>query len=126
MKAKSIWRTIFTPFVVAVASIYFMIDAVFLSIIKPLSRRLARLAIFAAVANWIASLGPYTTLALFVVPLVLLEPVKPVGVYLMASGHPVQGAAIMAVGEVLKITIVERSFHIGRDKLMLQYITQER
>jgi hypothetical protein len=58
VKAKSIWRTIFTPFVVAVASIYFMIDAVFLSIIKPLSRRLARLAIFAAVANWIASLGP--------------------------------------------------------------------
>jgi hypothetical protein len=53
-----------------------------------------------------------------VVPLVLLEPVKPVGVYLMASGHPVQGVAIMAVGEVLKITIVERIFHIGRDKLM--------
>jgi hypothetical protein len=37
--------------VVAAASIYFMIDAVFLSIIKPLSRRLARLAIFAAVAS---------------------------------------------------------------------------
>ena len=36
----------------------------------------------------------------------------------MASGHPVQGVAVIAVGEVLKITIVERIFHIGRDKLM--------
>jgi hypothetical protein len=118
VKSRSIWKTIFTPFVVAAASIYFMVDAVFLSIIKPLSRRLARLPIFAALANWIASLGPYTTLALFVVPLVLLEPVKPVGVYLMASGHPVHGVTIIVLGEVLKITIVERIFHIGRDKLM--------
>jgi hypothetical protein len=118
MKSRPIWKRIFTPLVVAAAFIYFVIDAVFLSIIKPLSRRLARLAIFAAVANWVASLGPYTTLTLFVVPLVLLEPVKPVGVYLMASGHPVLGVAVIAVGEVLKITIVERIFHIGRDKLM--------
>jgi hypothetical protein len=86
-----ICRPIFTPFDVMAASIYFVIDAVFLSILKPLSRRIARLPLFSAIGNWIGSFGPYATLALFVVPLVLLEPVKPVGVYLIASGHLVRG-----------------------------------
>jgi hypothetical protein len=115
---SSLWKSIFTPFVMAVAFIYFVVDALFLSIIKPLSRRLARLPLFTAVRNWIASFGPYTTLGLFLVPLVLLEPVKPVGVYLIAAGHPVRGVVIIAVGELLKIFIVERIFDIGRDKLM--------
>ena len=58
------------------------------------------------------------TLALFLVPLILLEPVKPFSAYLVTSGHLVFGMLVLVLGEVLKITIVERIFHIGRDKLM--------
>src|SRR5262249_49320328 len=58
------------------------------------------------------------TLALFLVPLIILEPVKPVAAYLMASGRVRYGVAVLVIGEILKITIVERLFHIGRDKLM--------
>lgn len=118
MKSRSIWKTIFRPLVAVVASVYFLIDAVFLSIIRPIARRVARLPIFAAVGAWIASLGPYSTLALFLVPLVLLEPAKPLGAYLIATGHRVHGLLVIALGELLKIIIVERIFHIGRDKLM--------
>ena len=52
------------------------------------------------------------------VPLVLLEPVKPFSAYVIASGHFRLGVLVLVIGEVLKITIVERIFHIGRDKLM--------
>jgi hypothetical protein len=55
---------------------------------------------------------------LLVIPLVVLEPVKPVSAYLIASGHFIDGMLILAIGEVLKIMIVERIFHVGRDKLM--------
>jgi hypothetical protein len=68
--------------------------------------------------NWIRSLGPYPTLALFAVPLIVLEPVKPVGLYLIASGNVIDGTVLIGVGEIAKITIVERIFHAGRDKLM--------
>jgi hypothetical protein len=38
--------------------------------------------------------------------------------YLAASGHITLGVLVVFVGEILKIAIVERIFHIGRDKLM--------
>ena len=118
MAQNSTLKKIFTPVVVIVATLYFVLDALFLSVIKPISRRLSRLSIFVTIADWIAALGPYSTLALFLVPVILLEPAKPVGFYLMASGHPVHGIVVIAIGEVLKIGIVERIFHIGRPKLM--------
>ena len=101
-----------------VAAVYFVIDALALSILRPLLRKIANLKLFKFIAPWIASLGPYSTLALFVVPLVLLEPIKPLSAYLIASGHFIFGCWSVVIGEILKITIVERIFHIGRDKLM--------
>jgi hypothetical protein len=37
------------------------------------------------------ALGPYPTLVLFLVPVMILEPVKPVGAYLIATGHWLPG-----------------------------------
>ena len=111
-------RTIFQPFVIVVAAVYFVIDALALSVLKPFLRKIANLKLLSFVARWVASLGPYPTLALFLIPLILLEPVKPFSAYLVASGQFKFGMLVLVVGEILKITIVERIFHIGRDKLM--------
>jgi hypothetical protein len=64
------------------------------------------------------SLRPYPTLALFAVPVIVLEPVKPVAAYLTATGHVVSGLAVLVVGELLKLILIERLFRISRDKLM--------
>jgi hypothetical protein len=50
--------------------------------------------------------------------LIVLEPIKPVGLSLVASGNVIDGTVLIGVGEIAKITIVERIFHAGRDKLM--------
>jgi hypothetical protein len=118
MKKRAILKTILEPFVVVAAALYFVVDALALSSLKPLLRKIANLKLFKFIAPWIASLGPYPTLALFVVPLVLLEPIKPFSAYIIASGHLLFGVLVLVFGEVLKITVVERIFHIGRDKLM--------
>jgi hypothetical protein len=118
MKNPTILKRILEPFVIVAAALYFVIDALALSGLKPLLRKIGNLNLFKFIAAWIASLGPYPTLALFVVPLVLLEPVKPFSAYVIASGHFRLGVLVLVIGEVLKITIVERIFHIGRDKLM--------
>jgi hypothetical protein len=118
MAHRTILKAIFAPIVVVVAAVYFAIDALVLSIIKPLARKISNLEIFRFIPPWIASLGPYSTLALFVIPLAILEPIKPFGAYLMASGHFIEGVTLLVFGEVLKIIVVEHIFYIGRDKLM--------
>jgi len=118
MKNRTILKTFLEPFVIVVAALYFVVDALALSSLKPLLRKIANLKLFKFIAPWIASLGPYPTLALFVVPLVLLEPIKPFSAYIIGSGHFLFGVLVLVLGEVLKITIVEQIFHIGRDKLM--------
>ena len=118
MASRKRLKTIFKPLVIAVAAIYFVIDALTLSVLRPLLRKIANLRLFAFIARWIASLSPYATLALFLIPLILLEPVKPLSAYLVASGQFKLGMLVLVVGEILKITIVERIFHIGREKLL--------
>jgi hypothetical protein len=97
---------VLSPVAAAAAAFYFLIDAIFLSavrtIIRPLARALSRLRIFNALAAWLASLGPYPTLVLFLVPVIILEPVKPVGAYLIATGHLVSGISLIAIGATTK------------------------
>jgi len=118
MASRKRLKTIFEPLVVVAAAIYFIVDALALSVLKPLLRRIANLGLFAFIARWIASLSPYATLALFLIPLILLEPVKPLSAYLVASGQFKLGIFVLVVGEILKVTTVERIFHIGREKLL--------
>ena len=118
MKSHRNIKKALKPVVIGFAALYFLIDALFFSLIKPLGNWLGKLPIFARVGSWVRSLSPYSTLVLFIIPFVLLEPIKPVGAYLIASGHVIDGVLLICVGEILKITIVERLFHVGRDKLM--------
>jgi len=107
-----------TPLVMVIAALYFLIDALFYAIIKPVTDWIGRLDIFPRLRAWIRSLGPYQMLALFLVPLIILEPVKPVGTWLCLNHHMVSGILVLVIGEILKVTIVERLFQLGRDKLM--------
>jgi hypothetical protein len=118
MNHRRILTGIFKPLVVVVAAIYFVIDGLILAALRPLLKRILHLKLFRWIERWIESLGPYSTLAVFLIPLVLLEPVKPVSAYLIASGHFMSGSLALVLAEVLKILIVERVFHVGRPKLM--------
>ena len=68
--------------------------------------------------GWIRSLRPYPSLSLFSVPVIMLEPVKPVAAYLAATGQMVSSVVTLIIGELLKLVLVERLFSITRDKLM--------
>jgi len=102
----------------ALVTIYFVADLVFEAVARPLSAWLGRLQILRPVYAWISRLRPYPALALFSVPVVVLEPVKPVGAFLVSTGHVVSGILTVAAGEILKITLIERLFRLTRDRLM--------
>jgi hypothetical protein len=118
MTVRQFLQRVLTPVVLVLATLYFLIDAVFLSILKPIATRIARLPIFADLTAWVKSLGPYGSLALFIVPVLLLEPIKPIGAYLIGRRHFFVGLLLVILGELLKVVIVERLFHLNRDKLM--------
>ena len=64
------------------------------------------------------SLRPYPTLALFVVPFVILEPAKPLAAYLIGTGRYFGGMALLIAAELLKLVLVERLFVLTRRKLL--------
>jgi len=106
-----------TAILVPVVLLYFLVDAAFAAALAPLRRWLAGLAVLERLAARIRRLGPYPALALVLTPLLLLEPAKPVGLYLVAAGHPIDGLLLIASCEVLKILVVERLFRMTRGTL---------
>jgi hypothetical protein len=111
-------KRVFKFFGYALVTVYFVIDLVFEAVARPLSAWIGRLRILQPLNAWIAGLRPYPALALFSVPLVILEPVKPVGAFLLSTGHVAEGTLTIAAGEILKIALVERLFKLTRDRLM--------
>src|SRR4051812_48386207 len=109
-------KWIIKPLVVVLAAIWFLADAIFSTIAHPLARWLGEHWVLFRLRTWIQSLRPYPTLALFAVPLIILEPVKPVAAYLVATGQFRLGLMVLIVGEILKLVLVERLFSVTRDK----------
>jgi Mn2+/Fe2+ NRAMP family transporter len=106
------------PILFVPAVIYFGIDELFSAVARPIAAWLARQRFFHQFRNWSLSLRPYAALALFVVPLLILEPVKPIAAYLAATGHLATGGALFVLGEILKLVLLERLFQLNRRKLM--------
>jgi hypothetical protein len=109
-----VWHT---P-VFVVATVYFIIDGIFSYITRPITTWLSKKKLLVSVRRWVTSLGPYPSLALFAVPLIVLEPAKPLSAYLIGTGHFFPGAVIFITAEVLKLTVVERLFHLNKKKLL--------
>jgi hypothetical protein len=109
---------ILKPATYILAAAYFLVDAAFMTVAKPVSDWLAGHWVFTRLVTWIRSLRPYPALALFAVPVIILEPVKPLAAYLAATGRVSSGILILIAGELLKLVLVERLFSITRDKLI--------
>jgi hypothetical protein len=111
-------KRILRPVIFIVAALYFAADELFSWIARPITNWLSRLTILQSVRAWIKGLDPYPALLLFVVPLLILEPAKPLATYFIATGRVTIGVVGFAVAELLKVIMVERLFDLNRDKLL--------
>jgi hypothetical protein len=114
-KLRQTWRRMGGAVLYAIATVYFIVDLVFLSFIRPLRRRLLG---GGRLHDWVEGLKRYVALSLVLVPLAILEPVKPVGFYLTAKGHLFSGGSVIAIGEIIKVTLVEQVIEITKPKLL--------
>ncbi len=109
---------ILKPIAYVAAAIYFIVDVLLVGLARPISRWFAANFPMPRLRVWIKSLPPYPCLALFSVPVILLEPVKMIAAYMAATGQFVWAAATFAIGEILKLVLVERLFELTKNKLM--------
>jgi hypothetical protein len=68
-----IWNT---PIFI-LATMYFVVDGAFSYVTQPVSAWIAKKKLFERARVWVMSLQPYPSLALFAIPVILLEPAKP-------------------------------------------------
>jgi hypothetical protein len=109
---------ILKPLAYVLAAIYFVVDVLFVGLARPISRWFAANFPMPSVCAWIKSLPPYSCLALFSIPVILLEPVKTIAAYLAATGQLIWSSVTFVVGELLKLVLVERLFELTKNKLM--------
>jgi uncharacterized membrane protein len=100
------------------AGLYLLVDAIFMTIAKPIASWIDKHVPLKRLRDWIRSLPPYPSLALFSVPVIVLEPIKPIAAYLAGTGQFLIAAVTFIFGELLKLVLVERLFSLTREKLM--------
>src|SRR3981189_943017 len=109
-----IWKTS----ILVLATLYFVLDGLFFYVTRPISVWISKMRFLERIRRWVVSLRPYPSLALFPAPGIVLEPAKPVGGYVAATGHFFAGAITFVTAEVLKLSWVERLFQLNRKKLL--------
>jgi hypothetical protein len=68
--------------------------------------------------RFIQHLNPYLALTLLAVPLVIVEPLKLIAIFIVGTGHWITGSAVMLFAYAGSLLVVERLFKIVKPKLL--------
>ena len=69
-------------------------------------------------SRFVRSLGPYPSLALLLVPLSVVEPLKLLAVAVAGEGHWIAGTAMVAGAYAVSVLFIERLFRLVKPKLL--------
>jgi hypothetical protein len=110
-------RALRAPIVVAAVAIV-LVDDAFRAVVVPAVRAIANLQPIRRAEAAVARLPPYGTLALFLIPLAVIEPAKIYGLFLFGQGRWIAGTLTFVAAKVVGLALAERLFAISRDKLL--------
>ena len=80
--------------------------------------RRRKMTALACARRRIQQLGPYRSLALMLLPILLVEPLKIVALFVAGSGHWLTGTGMMIAAYAVSLVFVERLFKVVKSKLM--------
>jgi hypothetical protein len=81
-------------------------------------RRRREMTFLARTRRRLQKMSPYLSLALLFVPLLLVEPLKLVAVFIAGKGHWLTGTGILIGAYAVSLLFVERFFRMIKPKLM--------
>lgn len=111
-------RRITTPPLMLAAAVLVLFEEVAWDALRRLAGWLARRPPLRWVEPWVRGLGPWGTLALFLIPAAGLIPVKLAAVWLIGSGHPLAGVGVLLAAKVSGTAAAAHLYAIGKDKLL--------
>lgn len=110
-------KLLLAPFIYT-AAILLVLEEWLWNATKRLLARLPQIAFIVRLEQWIASLSPYAALAIFVLPTVLLLPVKILALLSITHGHPTLGLIIVLSAKVLGTALVARLYGLTKNALL--------
>ena len=115
---KNVARRILQFPIAIVMAAYYTLTAIVGPVVRPIGRALAKLRVAQALRSAIERLGPYWSLVLLVVPIIIIEPLKIGALAILASGRVVLGTAALVISHGLSLIIIERLFAVVKPKLL--------
>jgi len=116
--AIAVLRVIVRVIATVVVVVWSVFDEVLFRPLRPVVAWLSRLGLFEAIGGLIARTPPYGVLVLLAVPFVLIEPLKVLALYWIATGLFIRGVLLMIFSYVLSIFTLDRIYHTGHTQLM--------
>ena len=114
-------RRLLRPFLILLA-LFFLLEAWLWTHLGPIVARIvARIplrAIKERIAAWIEHLPPAATLVVFIVPVVLLLPLKFLGLWMLAHGSWLGAFVVLALAKVVSMGVTAFIFDLTRPKLL--------
>jgi hypothetical protein len=114
-------RRVFKPFLILLALV-FLFEAWLWEHLRPLVAWVVGLVrwhrLKARLAAAIEHLPPYPTLLVFLIPVVLLFPVKLLGLWMLAHGSWLGAMAVLALAKVVSMGVTAFIFDLTRPKLL--------
>ena len=96
---------------------YIVIEQVVLPIFRPLARLLVKLPPVVWIEHASAKLPPYGALVALAIPLVIAEPAKWFGLFLIAESQVMLGTSVIILAYLVSLLIVDRIYDAARSNL---------
>ncbi len=119
MKRRSIVRRATRVVLVILAALWLLFEDWVWDSILALMQVVARLRVVRRFEAFLQRQNQYLLLSLFAFPFLIMIPAQVFGLYLIASGRILRGAALFVIAKVTITALVTRLFVISRDKLLL-------
>lgn len=114
---EKLYRLARLPFEVLLVPLI-LLDELARPFYRPFLRWVASWRIVHRAECWIAARNRLFILVILAIPFAIAEPLKAVGVVVIARGHFRTGALIMVFAYLMSFVVVERIYHAGRAKLL--------
>ncbi|WP_281039188.1 MULTISPECIES: hypothetical protein [unclassified Rhizobium] len=95
-----------------------ILDGIFRPLYRPIIKAISGLTFIRRLENRIAGLPRFAILLSLAVPFAIAEPMKIVGLFLIAQGTVKTGLVLIILAHLATFLIVERIYHAGREKLL--------
>ncbi|MDS7594810.1 hypothetical protein [Agrobacterium tumefaciens] len=114
---RTFWLVLSMPIRAIIVMVSF-IDVIFRPLYRPVVKAISAMAVFRHIEAHIARQSRLVILLLLAVPFAIAEPLKVVGLIVMAHGHVASGLTMVIMAHLATFLIVERIYHAGREKLL--------